>query len=86
MTIFAVMATDLNPALEAIVTEKYPGNRSYRLSVKTWLVTDKGTPQEISERLGINKGWRYRSGGVAHAVFILRRRRQHSVGLVESID
>lgn len=56
MTVFAIMSTSTKPELEAAVEKHYPDEKSYRISDTAWLVSDKGTATEVSEKLGVKKG------------------------------
>jgi hypothetical protein len=56
MTIFAVMATSANPQLEGNIGRAYPDARHYKISDRTWLVSDTATAKQVTEKLGVKKG------------------------------
>ena len=56
MTIFAVMAKEPTSELEGTIARVYPKEKNYRLTDRTWLLSDTATAREVSEKLGVRKG------------------------------
>lgn len=53
MSLFAVLSPTENPKLIAAIKEKFPDN-NYQITSTQWIVSAKGTAQQISDTLGIN--------------------------------
>lgn len=56
MTLFAIMSVGPNPALEQAIKAAYPGQKHYAFSPTAWVVSDVGTAQSVSEKIGVMKG------------------------------
>jgi hypothetical protein len=55
MAVFAIMARERMPAIEAAILAKYAGNH-FKLSDQNWFVVDKKTAKQVSESLGVQRG------------------------------
>ncbi|MHB8173088.1 MAG: hypothetical protein ACYDFU_01330 [Nitrospirota bacterium] len=55
MSLFAVLFPAENPALQTAIKEKFPEN-NYKITSTQWIISGKGTAQQISDMLGITKG------------------------------
>lgn len=52
MSLFAVLSPTENPKLIAAIKEHYPDN--YQITPTQWIVSAKGTAQQISDKLGVS--------------------------------
>lgn len=54
MGLFAILSPTENPKLEASIKEKFPDN--YKITSTQWVVSSKGTAQQIADKVGISEG------------------------------